>query len=149
MWNGEILGNNGGLYFLVCSTIIHIMNSSMLMLSWYWSLKSLMTKMWKTFGCGLHTSSITSQAIILLEGGLKKLALSTRKISIFHTLALYLKGSLLFFGVLGPYLYFRFPIFSVWASFTLRMSIQSACAVTTIELTGKFWFFPMLMRWIS
>ena len=30
------------------------------------------------------------------------------------------------FGVLGPYLYFRVPIFSVLATFTQRMSIQSA-----------------------
>ena len=31
------------------------------------------------------------------------------------------------FGILGPYLYFRVLIFTVLASFTQRMSIQSAC----------------------
>ena len=30
------------------------------------------------------------------------------------------------FGILGPYLYFRVPIFSVLTIFTWRMSIQSA-----------------------
>ena len=30
-------------------------------------------------------------------------------------------------GVLGPYLYFRVPIFSVLALFMQRISIQSAC----------------------
>lgn len=39
-------------------------------------------------------------------------------------------GTLLAFWVpivLGPYLYFRVPIFSVLASFMQRISIQSAC----------------------
>ena len=31
------------------------------------------------------------------------------------------------FGILGPYLYFRVLIFTILASFTQRMSIQSAC----------------------
>ena len=30
------------------------------------------------------------------------------------------------FGVLGPYLYFRVPIFSILTTFTQRMPIQSA-----------------------
>ena len=36
--------------------------------------------------------------------------------------------------VLGPYLYFRVPIFSVLASFTRRMSIQSACIQQWVNL---------------
>ena len=100
-----------------------------------------MTKIEKHLDVVLTLPQLHLNPSFCLEGGLKKLALSTRKISIFHTLALYLKGSLLkgpgthrdLFGVLGPYLYFRFPIFSVWASFTLRMSIQSACIVTTMS----------------
>ena len=40
------------------------------------------------------------------------------------------------FGYLGPYLHFRVPIFSVLASFTRRISIQSACIQQWVNLIG-------------
>ena len=43
------------------------------------------------------------------------------------------------FDVLGPYLYFRVLIFSVLASFTRRMSIQSACIQQWVNLIYLWW----------
>ena len=40
------------------------------------------------------------------------------------------------FGILGPYLYFRVLIFTILASFTQRMSIQSA--LVPVYTVGKF-----------
>ena len=49
------------------------------------------------------------------------------------------KGPFLRFGsLLGPYINFRVPIFSVLATFTRRMSIQSACIQQWVNLVCPF-----------
>ena len=50
------------------------------------------------------------------------------------------KGPFLRFGsLLGPYINFRVPIFSVLATFTRRMSIQSACIKQWVNLICLWW----------
>ena len=59
--------------------------------------------------------------------------------------ALFRKGSLFwglfwpFWALLGPYLYFRVPIFSVLAKIMERMSIQSSCAQQWVNLICLWW----------
>ena len=55
-----------------------------------------------------------------------------------------------FFTFLGPYLYFRVPIFSVLAKFTQRMSIQSSCTQQWLNLMSKFLhYYCLLWRYAS
>ena len=77
---------------------------------------------------------LASSAIIMCHFTLPLLRCTvTKKVLIIGTGSLY--GPFWRFGsLLGPYLYFRVPIFSVLASFTRRKSIQSACIQQWVNL---------------
>ena len=53
------------------------------------------------------------------------------------------------FDFLGPYSYFKVPIFNVLAKFTLRMSIQSACTQQWVNLICAVLNHNLLMEMVS
>ena len=50
---------------------------------------------------------------------------------------------------MGPYLYFRVLIFTFLASFTQRMSIQSACIQLWFKLLANFDFYALIIIYTS
>ena len=55
---------------------------------------------------------------------------------------------LAFWVLFGSHLFFRVPIFSDLASFTRRMSIQSACVQQWVKLI-RLWWVPILAAGVS